>query len=126
MCLFPVLRELDVVSSSSIFPLLRALEEAEEDEVTSGSGFLVRFDSLVLPVDAAVFLFIFFLFPTLAEREIEGEAGEVNEQKEKVKCHPCFFLPVEWETEDSVSLPVCIAGAVDFAAFSRASFLISS
>ena len=125
MCLFPVLCELDVVRSSSIFPLLRALEEAEEDEVTSGSGFLVRFDSLVLPVDAAVFFFL-FLFPTLAEREIEGEAGEVNEQKEKVKCHPCFFLPVEWETEDSVSLPVCIASAVEFAAFLSASFLISS
>lgn len=91
MCLFPVLRELDVVSSSSIFPLLRALEEAEEDEVTSGSGFLVRFDSLVLPVDAAVFFFL-FLFPTLAEREIEGEAGEVNEQKEKVKCHVSSYL----------------------------------
>ena len=39
---------------------------------------------------------------------------------------PCFFLPVEWETEDSVSLPVCIAGAVEFAAFLSASSLISS
>ena len=39
---------------------------------------------------------------------------------------PCFFLPVEWETEDSVSLPVCIAGAVEFEAFLSASSLISS
>ena len=92
MCLFPGLRELDAVCSSSIFPLLRAPGEAEEDEVTSGSSVLVRFDSLVPPVDAAVFFLFFFIFPTLAEREIEGEAGEVNEQKEKVKCHVSSYL----------------------------------